>query len=173
MVILRVVYLLLFNGVGSFIFYLFLLIMFYTLGVRGVNIRILLRIELLRISLILLSILIFIMMVFLRRGYKYSINSVREYNLIVFFLLMGLVFSFQLEDFFLFYVSFEFSVIPIFFLITGWGYRIMRIQAGYYMFLYTLISSLPFLLFLIVLVKRSFSLNYLIGNFCEVGGIVG
>jgi len=70
-------------------------------------------------------------------------------------------------------VRFEFSVIPIFFLITGWGYSLMRIQAGYYIFFYTLVSSLPFLLLLIRLVKDNNSLSYLIGRYIMIGGVVG
>lgn len=49
----------------------------------------------------------------------------------------------------------------------------MRVQAGYYMFFYTLVSSLPFLLFLIVIVKGSRSLRYLMGNYYIIGGVMG
>jgi len=65
------------------------------------------------------------------------------------FMSVGLVGCFTLGDFFMFYVRFEFTVIPIFLLILGWGYRVNRLQAGLFMFLYTLVTSLPFLLLLL------------------------
>jgi len=49
----------------------------------------------------------------------------------------------------MFYIRFEFTVIPIFLLILGWGYSVNRLQAGLFMFLYTLVTSLPFLLLLL------------------------
>jgi len=49
----------------------------------------------------------------------------------------------------MFYIRFEFVVIPTFVLILGWGYRIERFQARLYMLFYTLVASLPFLFLLI------------------------
>nr|YP_010555873.1 NADH dehydrogenase subunit 4 [Marcia japonica]UYR95105.1 NADH dehydrogenase subunit 4 [Marcia japonica] len=42
-----------------------------------------------------------------------------------------------------FYFFFELSLIPTFFLILKWGYRPERLQAGVYMIMYTVSSSLP------------------------------
>jgi NADH-ubiquinone oxidoreductase chain 4 len=44
-----------------------------------------------------------------------------------------------------FYVFFEGSLIPTFFLILGWGYQPERVQAGIYLLFYTLLASLPLL----------------------------
>jgi NADH-ubiquinone oxidoreductase chain 4 len=41
---------------------------------------------------------------------------------------------------------FEVSLIPLFFLIVGWGVQPERLQAGVYFMIYTLIGSLPLLL---------------------------
>lgn len=60
-----------------------------------------------------------------------------------------LLLSFYVSDFMFFYVGFERCLIPIFFLILGWGYQPERAQAGIYIFLYTLFGSLP-LFFLII-----------------------
>lgn len=119
MIILSVVYLFFFNGIRAFIFFLFLLMVFYSLEIGGSNLGLLFNLELFRVSLVLLTVLIFLLIAILRVRYRYLFNNVIEYCLIMFFLLLGLVFRFQFEDFFLFYLSFEFSVIPIFFLITG------------------------------------------------------
>nr|AZL93407.1 NADH dehydrogenase subunit 4 [Habroteleia persimilis] len=71
------------------------------------------------------------------------------------FIIQMLMLSFSLLMFFIsmnllsFYLFFEMSLIPIFLMILGWGNQPERLQAGVYMFLYTLFFSLPFLIFLI------------------------
>jgi len=57
-------------------------------------------------------------------------------------------------------MAFEFTIIPTFFLILGWGYRVERFQAGMYIFIYTLVASLPFLLLLFYLNLLSGRINY-------------
>nr|YP_009339287.1 NADH dehydrogenase subunit 4 [Eulimnogammarus cyaneus]APL97177.1 NADH dehydrogenase subunit 4 [Eulimnogammarus cyaneus] len=57
--------------------------------------------------------------------------------------------SFYVSDFMFFYLGFEGCLIPIFFMILGWGYQPERAQAGIYMLFYTLFGSLP-LFFLIM-----------------------
>nr|YP_010516620.1 NADH dehydrogenase subunit 4 [Spinibdella lignicola]UXN44121.1 NADH dehydrogenase subunit 4 [Spinibdella lignicola] len=78
-----------------------------------------------------------------------------------------LMLSFVVWDFFYFYLMFEFSVIPMFLLIVGWGYSVERIQAGMYMFLYTMFFSLPFLMFLMFFVGLSGNSNYLEMQYME------
>jgi len=87
------------------------------------------------------------------------------------FILIGLLICFLLRNYFLFYVRFEFTVIPIFLLIIGWGYRFNRLQAGFYIFLYTLSTSLPFFLFLLVeTIKKRINYQYFfICEFREIG----
>jgi NADH-ubiquinone oxidoreductase chain 4 len=62
-------------------------------------------------------------------------------NLLIFFLF----FSFLVNNLFLFYFSFERTLIPTLFLILGWGYQPERIKAGMYLLFYTLLFSLPIL----------------------------
>nr|APL97243.1 NADH dehydrogenase subunit 4 [Garjajewia cabanisii] len=57
--------------------------------------------------------------------------------------------SFYVSDFMFFYLGFESCLIPIFFLVLGWGYQPERSGAGVYMLFYTLLGSLP-LFFLIL-----------------------
>lgn len=64
-------------------------------------------------------------------------------------LLLFLIFSFCVNNYVLFYLSFECSVIPIIFLVIGWGYQPERTQAGLYLLFYTLIASLPLLLIIL------------------------
>nr|YP_009671926.1 NADH dehydrogenase subunit 4 [Strahlaxius plectrorhynchus]QCX31786.1 NADH dehydrogenase subunit 4 [Strahlaxius plectrorhynchus] len=62
-----------------------------------------------------------------------------------------LIITFSTQDFLMFYISFESSLIPTLILIIGWGYQPERIQAGVYMLFYTLLASLPLLMSLLSL----------------------
>lgn len=55
------------------------------------------------------------------------------------------------NNFFWLFLFFEIRIIPIFLLIRGWGYQLERLQAGYYLLVYTTFFSLPFFLFLVKL----------------------
>jgi proton-translocating NADH-quinone oxidoreductase chain M len=59
-----------------------------------------------------------------------------------FFLLL----AFSADDLFLFYLAFEGILIPMYFMIGVWGSRERRVVASYYLFFYTLVGSLLFLL---------------------------
>ncbi len=51
----------------------------------------------------------------------------------------------------IFYIFFEVSLIPILFLILGWGYQPERLQARFYLIIYTVAASLPLLLSILFL----------------------
>nr|UWM10844.1 NADH dehydrogenase subunit 4 [Pseudocuneopsis capitata] len=77
--------------------------------------------------------------------------------------LMGILMVFFLANSLLvFYIFFEFSLIPIFLIICGWGYQPERLRAGKFMVLYTVGASLPLLAFVLCLVfmKGSVSLSF-------------
>lgn len=57
----------------------------------------------------------------------------------------------------IFYILYEVALIPIFILIIGWGYQPERITASIWIFIYTLIASLP-LLGLIIFYITNFSI---------------
>lgn len=81
---------------------------------------------------------------------KPLINSKKLTLLTNFNFLICLIF-FLTKNFFIFYVIFEFSIIPILFIIIFWGYQIERIQARSFLLGYTLFFSIPsiFIFFLI------------------------
>nr|YP_010952873.1 NADH dehydrogenase subunit 4 [Quadrella coronata]WMQ53293.1 NADH dehydrogenase subunit 4 [Quadrella coronata] len=85
-------------------------------------------------------------------------------------LLLCLVFTFCCLDYLLFYIMFEISLIPTLILILGWGYQPERIQAGVYMFFYTLSFSLPLLSSLLYLYFSSGSLEILLSE-CMVSEV--
>lgn len=70
-------------------------------------------------------------------------------NYVYFSMIIILFFCFFVDSFIYFYLAFEFSVIPIFFYIIFWGRSFEKIMAGLYLFFYTYISSMFFLVMLI------------------------
>lgn len=73
----------------------------------------------------------------------------KDYNLFILYLLIiefSLILTFISLDLFLFYISFETVLIPMFLIILNWGSRHRKLFAAYYLVLYTLIGSF-FLLF--------------------------
>nr|AZL92897.1 NADH dehydrogenase subunit 4 [Parborlasia corrugatus] len=72
-------------------------------------------------------------------------NFSKSFGGVVLLLISVLILSFFVENFFLFYVFFEFSLVPTFLLILGWGYQPERMSASMYMIIYTVGASLPLL----------------------------
>nr|ALO64417.1 NADH dehydrogenase subunit 4 [Lasioglossum fulvicorne] len=70
------------------------------------------------------------------------------------FLLINLIMFFLSVQLFLFYFMFEISLIMIFYLIIKWGSGEKRMEAAYYMMFYTLFFSLPFLIFLFMIINN-------------------
>lgn len=91
-------------------------------------------------------------------------DSLFLFNVVI--LLVLLFLSFLRTDLFLFYLFFESRLIPILFLILGWGYQPERLQAGIYLLFYTLLVSLPILIGIFYLYDNVNRLNfYLINNY--------
>lgn len=63
-------------------------------------------------------------------------------------------------DSLIFYFSFEFVVVPIFLMVLIIGRRMERLQSAIYLFLYTLISSMPFLVFIIIFFLKIGTLRF-------------
>jgi len=76
---------------------------------------------------------------------------------------LRLIFSFSTNNIIMFYFFFEWSLIPIFFIIIGWGYQLERIKSRFYLLIYTLFASLPLLIFIIILINlyNSLSINFI------------
>nr|YP_009251333.1 NADH dehydrogenase subunit 4 [Pyrearinus termitilluminans]AIQ80130.1 NADH dehydrogenase subunit 4 [Pyrearinus termitilluminans] len=75
-------------------------------------------------------------------------------------LLISLFLTFSSVNLFVFYLFFEVSLIPTLILILGWGYQPERIQAGLYMFFYTLFASLPMMVAIFYLYCGFGSIDY-------------
>nr|UEN67849.1 NADH dehydrogenase subunit 4 [Pyrocoelia analis] len=89
-------------------------------------------------------------------------NSTYEglFSFSVLLLLFSLFLTFISMNIFIFYIFFEVSLIPTLMLILGWGYQPERIQAGIYMFMYTLLGSLPMMISLFYIYYYSNSLDF-------------
>jgi len=79
---------------------------------------------------------------------------------------LRLIFSFSTNNIIMFYFFFEWSLIPIFFIVVGWGYQLERIKSRFYLLIYTLFASLPLLIFIIILMNLygSLSINFVYLN---------
>nr|YP_010035830.1 NADH dehydrogenase subunit 4 [Brontispa longissima]QQQ89068.1 NADH dehydrogenase subunit 4 [Brontispa longissima]UAJ48101.1 NADH dehydrogenase subunit 4 [Brontispa longissima]URQ17584.1 NADH dehydrogenase subunit 4 [Brontispa longissima] len=80
------------------------------------------------------------------------------FSLSLLFLLLSLVFVFCSLNLMLFYIFFEISLIPLLFIILGWGYQPERLLAGMYLMFYTLLFSLPMMVALFYIYFQGFSL---------------
>nr|QHQ98491.1 NADH dehydrogenase subunit 4 [Microdiplogynium sp. XFX] len=80
-------------------------------------------------------------------------------------MLMFLVLCFGMSNMFGFYFFFEAVLLPIVFIIYGWGNQPERLQSGMYMFMYTLVGSLPLMMILLSFgMESSIDYNYLWNN---------
>nr|ACR00036.1 NADH dehydrogenase subunit 4 [Pectinaria gouldii] len=71
-----------------------------------------------------------------------------------------LAFTFSASNLLLFYILFEASLIPTVLIILGWGYQPERLQASFYMMLYTVSASLPLLMAILYSFNSSQSLSF-------------
>lgn len=108
------------------------------------------------------KIIIIILLIFSYIIYNVNYKNTNNYLLVLLISLLTiiLILFFINENILFFYFFFEFSIIPIIFLVTTWGYSIERIKAMIYIYIYTIIFSLPFFIVIIFysLNVKSFSL---------------
>jgi len=146
-------------GVFVSLFFIRVLVVFLSLNFMGVWVSELICYDVYSILLIWLRLWIIGLINLASCFYKNFSNKWNLFILSSFRLLFILILCFSFNSLFLFYIRFEFVVIPTFILILGWGYRVERLQAGIFMFLYTVISSLPLLLAMIFLFNSCFTLT--------------
>uniref|UniRef100_A0AAU6QE76 NADH-ubiquinone oxidoreductase chain 4 n=1 Tax=Euchirus longimanus TaxID=1968892 RepID=A0AAU6QE76_9SCAR len=100
-------------------------------------------VDLLSYTLILLSLWVCSLMMLASASVYFKDYYSRLFCLMVIVLMFFLYMTFSSMNLFIFYLFFEMSLIPTFFLIIGWGYQPERLQAGVYLLFYTLFASLP------------------------------
>nr|YP_010556303.1 NADH dehydrogenase subunit 4 [Hygrobates turcicus]UYS90929.1 NADH dehydrogenase subunit 4 [Hygrobates turcicus] len=123
-----------------------LFLMLSNLATKGVNMEaIIYSYKVNSWSLMMLSIMICSCMILANSNF---FNSSPESNFILYVMLMlfSLIITFSTKSLMVFYIFFEFSIIPIFFILSNFGKSKERLQAAMYMFFYTLTFSLPFII---------------------------
>nr|YP_007026103.1 NADH dehydrogenase subunit 4 [Calanus hyperboreus]AFU88793.1 NADH dehydrogenase subunit 4 [Calanus hyperboreus] len=109
--------------------------------------------DMISISLMIMTLWITILMKFSQFN-SFMMNSLFSLFLI---LNLSLVCSFSSNSVLMFYFFFEWSLLPIFMIIMGWGYQMERLKASLYLLFYTLFASLPLLLVILLIMNNSFS----------------
>lgn len=110
--------------------------------------------------LIILSLWITMIIIISRFYIIHTINKEKIFITLIIIILIILITAFLLNNIFLFYIIFETSLIPITLIILTWGYQPERIQARFYLILYTILASLPLLLSTIFIFKHSGNLSF-------------
>nr|YP_010348444.1 NADH dehydrogenase subunit 4 [Charcotia amundseni]UIN24686.1 NADH dehydrogenase subunit 4 [Charcotia amundseni] len=123
------------------------------------------EVDMLSKCLILLSVWVSLMCMFgtnkISFGFKISF-----FFFMMLMLLFFLFLSFSVNSYLMFYVSFESCLIPILFMILGWGFQPERSMAGVYMLFYTLFGSFP-LFYSIVSFGCSFGGGYMMSSMSQ------
>nr|QWB85815.1 NADH dehydrogenase subunit 4 [Distenia gracilis] len=101
--------------------------------------------DLISYALILLSFWICSLMILASEKLLKTKDYGNLFLLMMILLLLSLILTFSTMNLFFFYLFFEASLIPTLILIVGWGYQPERIEAGIYLFFYTMLVSLPML----------------------------
>jgi len=92
-------------------------------------------------------------------SWNYIVRRVKEFYAFLILLEFGLVGVFIAQDLFLFYVFWEVSLVPMYFLIGIWGHE-RRIYAAVKFFLYTMAGSVLMLTAIIYIYNQTQTFNY-------------
>nr|YP_009258863.1 NADH dehydrogenase subunit 4 [Cynoglossus zanzibarensis]AID59755.1 NADH dehydrogenase subunit 4 [Cynoglossus zanzibarensis] len=87
------------------------------------------------------------------------INRQRLYIMLLVLLQFFLILAFSSTELVMFYIMFEATLIPTLIIITRWGNQMERLSAGTYFLFYTLFSSLPLLVALLMIQTKTGSLS--------------
>ena len=103
---------------------------------------------------------LFSLLFLLANKYQKSLISVLKYKIFCYFLILFLISALLINELLGFYIFFEVSLVPLIIIILGWGYQVERIQASFYLLIYTLVGSLPLLFFFLIIFDK-YSLDWL------------
>ncbi|WP_420632097.1 complex I subunit 4 family protein [Candidatus Leptofilum sp.] len=97
------------------------------------------------ISILMVLLTTFIMMLAIPSSWNAITTQIRQYYIFMLLLEVGMIGVFLAQDLFLFYIFWEFTLVPMYFLIGIWGGK-NRVYAAIKFFLYTMAGSLLMLL---------------------------
>ena len=125
-----------------------------------------------KINSLLVILLVFIMVMRFLASRLIVKNNSYYWNKVALIMILCLILLFLTPSITFFYVYFEFSILPIFVIIIGWGYQTERVRAGLALIFYTISASIPFLLFVLYSIVNQkvffFSQYFIKINFHEV-----
>nr|ALO77535.1 NADH deshydrogenase subunit 4 [Ciidae sp. GENSP01] len=124
-----------------FLFVFFFLI--YSFDSSYLSISYMFGVDMLSYLMVVLSLWIGLLMMISSTKVYFSDSWPGLFKFMLVSLIFSLVLTFSFMNLFMFYLFFEVSLVPTLFLILGWGYQPERLQAGVYLFFYTLLVSLP------------------------------
>nr|ANC65489.1 NADH dehydrogenase subunit 4 [Hirudo verbana] len=110
--------------------------------------------------LILLTIWMCMIMIICSFKFVYMNLSHNLFSVLILSLLIILMMSFIQSNILLFYIYFEFSLIPTMWLIMKWGYQPERLQASMYLMMYTIMASLPMLGCMLFMVTKNCNFSF-------------
>nr|YP_010329462.1 NADH dehydrogenase subunit 4 [Haemaphysalis mageshimaensis]UNO53997.1 NADH dehydrogenase subunit 4 [Haemaphysalis mageshimaensis] len=146
------------NQFQSMIAIIFVFCMSFLFYYNNINmISLFFGIDLMSLMLILLTIWITFLMFLASMSFGVSVNKTFTFYLNL--MMMMLILCFGTTNLLFFYFFFESVLFPIMMIIFGWGSQPERLQAGFYMLMYTLFGSLPLLI--MILMFKSNSLMYM------------
>ena len=130
-----------------------------------------------KINSLLVILLVFIMVMRFLASRLIVKNNSYYWNKVALIMILCLILLFLTPSITFFYVYFEFSILPIFVIIIGWGYQTERVRAGLALIFYTISASIPFLLFVLYSIVNQkvffFSQYFIKINFHEVHWVMG
>nr|ADK97566.1 NADH dehydrogenase subunit 4 [Epiperipatus biolleyi] len=103
-------------------------------------------VDMISLPLLMLSMLTCVLMIIASLKVFISKNNSYYFCIMVLVLNLVLFYTFSSLNLLVFYLLFEFSLIPTMILIMGWGYQPERLQAMLYLLFYTLFASFPLLM---------------------------
>lgn len=121
-------------------------------------------IDMLSVFLVGLRVWVVMLMYLVSLKYRFSYNFPYIFSVSVGVLIIIVVVFFYTDNFFMFYIMFEFSLLPTLYLVLKWGYQPERLQAGVYFVMYTICGSLP-LLFVILYMQYHVCSSYMYFSF--------
>nr|ALO76238.1 NADH deshydrogenase subunit 4 [Agriotes ustulatus] len=154
--------------INQFIYFLLFILFLFTFNFSSTfyDMSYFLGCDFLSYFMILLSIWICSLMILASESLNSSNYFFNFFLFVLLMLMFSLILTFSSMNIFIFYLFFEISLIPTLILILGWGYQPERIQAGMYMFFYTLFASLPMMVAVFFIYYKFNSLDFFFLNFC-------
>nr|QUJ10161.1 NADH dehydrogenase subunit 4 [Tropidothorax sinensis] len=120
-------------------------------------------VDLISYWMIFLTVWIIFLMIMSSYSIKFYMSNF-EFLFTSMMMFLFLFMSFSCMNLFSFYIWFESSMIPILFIIFGWGYQPERLMAGMYLIFYTLFGSFPLLVCIFYINNSCYTTFYFLIN---------